>query len=51
MIASSTESLNKISQSEVDALIKNPLQLDCEILPFEIVRNDPVKITIVNMPW
>ena len=27
------------------------MQLDCEILPLEIVKNDPVKITIINMPY
>jgi hypothetical protein len=41
----------KINQSEIDKLIKSPLQLDCEILPLEIVKNDPVKINIINLPY
>jgi hypothetical protein len=49
-IASTSNSNVKISQTEIDKLIKNPLTLDCEILPLEIVKHDPVKINIVNMP-
>jgi hypothetical protein len=47
----STYIANKnVSQSDIDNLIKNPLNLDCEILPREIVKGDPVKIDIINMP-
>jgi len=41
---------SKVSKADVDSLIKNPLQLDCEVLPLEVVKNDPVKINIINMP-
>jgi len=38
------------TQNDINKLITNPLNLDCEILPREIVRGDPVKINIINMP-
>jgi peptidoglycan hydrolase-like protein with peptidoglycan-binding domain len=40
----------KFAQSEMEALIQNPLKLDLEVLPKEIIVGDPVKIHVINMP-
>gem|GEM_PF-3774374 len=39
-----------IDESYFEELVKNPANMDCEVLPVDIARNDPVKISIINVP-
>jgi peptidoglycan hydrolase-like protein with peptidoglycan-binding domain len=34
----------------VEKYINNPVKVDAEVLPVEIVRGDPIKINIINLP-
>jgi hypothetical protein len=49
-IVATKATLSPEMQKNINNLIASPLNLDCEILPVEIVKNDPIKISIVNMP-
>ncbi len=49
-ITATKSTLSAATQQNINSLIASPLNLDCEILPIEVVKNDPIKISIVNMP-
>jgi hypothetical protein len=40
----------KIFYKPMEKYINNPVTLDAEVLPVEIVKGDPIKINIINIP-
>jgi len=34
----------------IEKYINNPVKVDAEVLPVEIVKGDPIKINIINLP-
>ncbi len=40
----------KVFYQSVEKYINNPVRVDAEVLPVEIVKGDPIKINIINIP-